>query len=330
MKRFLFLFSFLWCFCADAQFAPQSGILGTTALHKTNTSIKGWATGCEIFRGYRNISDKSMGLTIAGDHSAAIGLADGEIVSLGDSGVAVLSFSQPLYNGFGADFAVFENGFQNPTNLEESYMELAFVEVSSDGKNYFRFPATSNTNSAVQIEGVGQYMNARYVHNLAGKYIGQFGTPFDLEDLKGIEGLDINRIISIRIVDVVGSIAQYGTKDQNGQAINDPYPTPFPTGGFDLDALAAINIRSSSLPEIGSSTFSIYPNPAIDRVQVHLENNPTNDLVIVISDLMGKTVLQQKAILDNEMNIQFLKSGIYLLSIKDNFGIKCIGKFSKI
>lgn len=43
-------------------------------------------------------------------------------------------------------------------------------------------------------------------------------------------------------MDVVGSIAESNcTRDANQHKINDPYPTPFPTGGFDLDALGIIH-----------------------------------------------------------------------------------------
>ena len=74
---------------------------------------------------------------------------DGAIVSLGDAGVAVLTFSTPIRNGQGPDFAVFENAFSN------TFLELALVEVSSDGQNFVRFDAISNTDTTLQIGGFG-------------------------------------------------------------------------------------------------------------------------------------------------------------------------------
>jgi len=56
-------------------------------------------------------------------------MPDGYIVSLGDSGVADVTFAGAIYNGPGADFAVFENGFLNATNDSLAFLELAFVEV---------------------------------------------------------------------------------------------------------------------------------------------------------------------------------------------------------
>ena len=68
--------------------------------------------------------------------SLLVGAAQGDVVdvvSLGDGGEAVLYFNPPIKNGSGADFAIFENGFQ------DHYMEFGFVEVSSNGLDFFDF-----------------------------------------------------------------------------------------------------------------------------------------------------------------------------------------------
>ena len=313
-----------------AQFAPQVGITGSTGIHKTSLDFKAWANECTIERGYIDIADKSLGKTTLGDNTSALGLADGEVISLGDSGVATIHFAQAIYNGDGADFAVFENGFQNPANPEEAFLELAFVEVSSNGENYFRFPATSNTLSTLQIAGSGEYMNARLIDNLAGKYIAQYGTPFDLENLKGTTGLDINNISHIRIVDVIGAINGYQSTDRNGQKINDPYPTPFGTGGFDLDAVGAINIKATSISALNFTSTNIYPNPATDKLFVDLKIEANDNYSIIISDISGKKLSSQKATMHNEMDISMLHSGLYLINIISANTQQCIGKFSKI
>jgi hypothetical protein len=322
---FLFVSSF-----SKAQFAPQVGIWGTTAIHKSNTAFKAWASECTIHRGYMDIADKPLGKTILGDSANVFGIADGAVVSLGDSGVAVVKFAQSIYDGVGADFAVFENGFQNPANPEEAFLELAFVEVSSDGEHYFRFPATSNTNSSIQVRGSGDYMNARYIHNLAGKYIAQNGTPFDLSDLKGTVGLDLNNITHIKIVDVVGSVKSNQSFDRNGQKINDPYPTPFSTGGFDLDAVGAINIKSAGMSNISLAQTNIFPNPAREKVFVtfNLANSEASELVV--TDLSGKILLEQTIQQQNELNVENLALGLYLISIRTTNGYQCVGKFSKM
>lgn len=122
-----------------AQYAPPVGQLGSTAIHKDSITIIAWATQCTAVLGWQNIADHSLGKTTTGTSSSAIGIADNDVISLGDGGTAILQFAQAITNGPGPDFAIFENSFDN------FFLELAFVEVSSDGQNYFRFPAHSLT-----------------------------------------------------------------------------------------------------------------------------------------------------------------------------------------
>ena len=332
MKVYLsvFVFTFLLLPIAKAQFAPQVGVSGSMGIHKTSLLFKSWATQCSVQVGWLDIANKLAGKPILGDSTDAIGIADGNVVSLGDSGVATVKFVQPIFNGIGADFAVFENGFQNSDNLEEAFLELAFVEVSSDGEHFFRFPASSNTSTATQVKGAGDYMNARYINNLAGKYIAQYGTPFDLEDLKGIVGLDINNITHVRIIDVVGSIKAHQSFDHSGQIINDPYPTAFPTGGFDLDAVGTINIQGASISDVYLPDASIYPNPASDKLYIGLQFLIADNTEIILSDCTGKVVMRQKALNQNEFNMQNLAQGLYFILISQSGSTQCIGKCSKI
>ena len=74
-----------------------------------------------------------MGKASSGDTNSPLGKAgDGTILSLGDGGEATLTFSTPISNGQGADFAIFENSFS------ATFLELGLVEVSSDGQNFVR------------------------------------------------------------------------------------------------------------------------------------------------------------------------------------------------
>jgi hypothetical protein len=329
MKRLLVSFSLVLIgFSVHAQFAPQAGVSGTDAIHKGSTLIKGWANSCVVSRGRMDIADLSSGLVSVGSDADACGAADGMVVSLGDSGVATLSFNARIFDGPGPDFAVFENGFANPANPEESFMELGFVEVSSDGEHFFRFPSISNSGTATQVPGAGVYMNARLVHNLAGKYIAQYGTPFDLADLKGVSGLDLDRITHIRVVDVVGSIGTHASRDSKGQLVNDPYPTKFASGGFDLDAVAAINLVPSGIRDFSEAGFKIYPIPAFDELSVAGKESIAGTLLV--NDLQGRLLLQQAVSgAVSKINIGHLPAGTYFLSLNINDGSRCSGTFTK-
>ena len=273
-------------FKANSQtFAPAPGNNGTTAIKKDSSIIVGWANGVELTRGLMNKSNPSAGYASFGDKLDAINLSEkttNGVVSLGDSGVAILTFDRPIKNELGPDFAVFENGFV------DDFIELAFVEVSSDGLHYFRFPAMSEAPTNVQI-GPFSMSDCRYFNNLAGKYRIGYGTPFDLEELSGINGLDISKITHVKLIDVIGSIdPNFGTVDSQGKLINDLFPTEFPSGGFDLDAVGVIHQGPLGLEELDLS-YSIYPNPAKANLKINI-NQPSR---LRILDVVGNEILRK-------------------------------------
>ena len=222
-------------------FAPAAGQAGSTAVPATSPAIVAWATGFEdLVRGPLDIANPMGGNASFGTGDLALGPSVSgsfDVVSLGDGGRITLTFDQPLRDGPGYDLAVFENSFS------DTFLELAFVEVSSNGTDFFRFPAVSLTPTDTQI-GPFDALDPTNLHNLAGKYRGGFGTPFDLADLAGVSPLlNTSSVTHVRIVDVVGSInPMLGTLDSMNQLVNDPYPTAFSSGGFDLEAVAALHV----------------------------------------------------------------------------------------
>ena len=240
MKNFIFLIclsilSVLSCF---AQYDGAVGTEGCLAISKDDSRITSWAKGCQVTRGYQDIAIPENGVVSFGTIQNVLNTASEDAtdaISFGDGGYAVLTFDRPIINGSGYDFAIFENSFN------DFFLELAFVEVSSDGEHYIRFPAVSLTNAETQIGTFGS-LDPTKLHNLAGKYRIGWGTPFDLEDLQDSSNIDLMNIRFIKIIDVIGSINQnYATYDALGNIINDPYPTDFYSGGFDLTGVAVIN-----------------------------------------------------------------------------------------
>jgi hypothetical protein len=226
-------------------YAPAAGQPGSTAVAYNSPSIVAWADKVSsLVRGPRNIANPSLGLASFGTTADALGPAGTDstkVVSLGDGGSITLEFTRPIRNGAGFDLAVYENGFA------DEFLELAFVEVSSNGTDFYRFPSVSLTPTSTQIGAFGS-INPTDLNNLAGKYRVGFGTPFDLAELSGVSPLlDINSVSFVRVVDVVGSIDPvYGRVDSLGNLINEPYPTAFASGGFDLDGVAALHV----VPEV--------------------------------------------------------------------------------
>ncbi|WP_179348678.1 T9SS type A sorting domain-containing protein [Winogradskyella pacifica] len=298
-------------FVLQAQsYAPAAGEPGSTAISADSPVFVAWATDIELQRGHVDISNPTFehedsNYATYGTAEDALGSATNSVVSLGDAGEATLTFETPITDGDGFDFAVFENSFS------ATFLELAFVEVSSDGVNYFRFPSHSETQTETQIDGFGT-IDPTYINNLAGKYKGLFGTPFDLSDLEEDVLLDKNNITHIKIIDVVGSIdPAYARYDSFGNAINDPFTTPFYSGGFDLDGIGVINQQVLGVDDENLDTIAIYPNPASNKFYI----KTVEEVNVSIYNMLGKLVISEKVNANNTIEIASLKSGVYLVRI---------------
>jgi hypothetical protein len=288
------------------------------AIYKDSLIFKSWATTCTVTRGLQDFANPNGGYASVGAEINGTLKADNSVVSLGDKGTAILEFPIPIKNGLGPDFAVFENGFDSGTgSYINQFLELAFVEVSSDGINYVRFPSISKTNAFTQT-GAPDLTDAALLYNLAGKYVGNYGTPFDLDELKNNPLLDINNITHVKIIDVIGTIDLVkSSKDSLGNPINDPYATPFASSGFDLDAVGVINQNdlSTSITNSVKQILNVFPNPSSSKFNVTLLDNSLIGEELYIYDHTGSLITNQ--IITDNINIDASNwdNGIYYIRI---------------
>lgn len=221
---------------AAGPYAPAAGKPGTTAVHKDDAAFAAWATGYVDYVVGTNVDAQWQ------TPARALGKAVGDsydIVSLGNGGRITLTFAAPITNGPGWDFAAFENG------ITDGFLELGYVEVSSDGANFFRFPNHSLTASPVGAYGS---LDPTNLDGYCSKYRQGYGTPFDLSVLQDLSPLlDITRITHVRIVDIVGDGTYF---DSDGHVLYDPHPTTG-SAGVDLDA---VGVRYQ-LPEPATLTL---------------------------------------------------------------------------
>jgi hypothetical protein len=305
VKRLLFIcIGLLPCLELLAQYAPAVGQPGSTAMWKDSSLFVGWANEAQLIRGLRCVSMPDSGYADVGDEQSALGKAgENGVVSLGDSGIITLSFQQPIINGPDYDFAVFENSFL------DNFLELAFVEVSSNGEDFFRFPAHSLTQDSLQVSAF-DLIEPVWINGLAGKYRALWGTPFDLDDVPDNPILNKQSITHIRLIDVVGSIdSLYATFDTAGNKINDPWPTPFPSSGFDLDAVGVIHALTG-INESGQNGQWIYPNPVRNRLFFNYKDFYPP---YAIHHPDGRFVLRTQTV-DSFIDLSCLPSGIYIFS----------------
>jgi hypothetical protein len=247
-----------------------------------NPIFRGWATAVGSYEPAPDVwydwSDPTMALgPVTGDNI--------DIVSLGDlsqsqinqgvpPGRITLVFGNPydsndpshIRDVRGYDFVVFENAFLSTNTTGEGsiagemFAELGYVEVSSDGVNFARFPSISLTTGAVGTYGTIEISD---VFNLAGKHPNAYGvctgTPFDLSEIADdpnvVSGLvDINNISYVRIVDIPGSGNFHDDAVEYIDPVTRPdwdyYDTSHPvydawvtwgSGGFDLEAIGVLH-----------------------------------------------------------------------------------------
>ena len=291
-------------------FCGGVGTDGCNAIAANDNQIVAWATGVVLTRGPQMITNPDGLFASFGGDTNAIGPAtlnnSMDAVSLGDGGSALLTFERPIRNGEGPDFVVFEND-----NIG-TFLELAFVEVSSDGVHFVRFPATSLTPTDEQVGSFGS-VDPTFINNLAGKFKIGYGVPFDLEELADSANLNIDSIVYVRVIDVIGTIdPQYATYDAFGHIVNDPWPTNFASSGFDLTGVGVIHQKPVGIENHEMPQVFAYPNPCTGTLYIINENAEN----VALYDMNGR-LLQ---VVDNgdthiTLNMQSYPAGLYLLKV---------------
>ena len=211
----------------------------TQTLHAIDAAIPSnsplfseWANGVDATRTYF-APRGSTTISLTGFNS--LGDLDATQIAGGDSpGYLTVTFPTGVRNGVGPDFAVFENGFAfgTPNGL---FVELAYVEVSSNGVDFARFPSISTNVAPVTGSGSFAGYDMSNVYNLAGKHAAGYGTPFNLDDLSTdplvVAGaVNLANVQYVKLVDIPGNGAFL---DSEGNPILDNWITTG-SGGFDF------------------------------------------------------------------------------------------------
>ena len=268
MSKFFFVTSLFVCgfACSPAIAGIYSGPTDTVggidpAIPSTDSRFVEWANRIDPARtafaprGSTAINQSPTAFNHLGD-LAALEIANGV-----SPGYLTVTFPTGIRNGSGADFAVFENGFNFGTNsagVPGLFAEFAYVDVSTNGTDFARFPSIY-LNGGPLPGGFGSNFSAfdvTNVYNLAGKHAAGFGTPFNLDDLSGnalVTGgrLDLNNIQYVRLFDIPGNGSFL---DSQGNPIFDNWLTTG-TGGFDFRLGPGLGIgvlNVSAVPEPSS------------------------------------------------------------------------------
>ncbi|WP_418058819.1 hypothetical protein [Pimelobacter simplex] len=236
---------------------PPEAVLASAA------RVTGWATGYTNYLPGPNVTDNwktpenAVG-SIAGNPDDPYS-GNTTVVVLGDHGQITMTFANPIFDGPGYDFAVFENGFRVSGQLLD-FIELGRVQVSSNGTDFVEFDTGTTNTSPVAAYGGAP---ANKYGGIAGRDLNSYGTPFDLTALRNKTAVrsgkvDLDKITAVKIVDIVGD---GNDLDSFGRPIYDSFPT-YGSGGFDLRAVGAMNQRAAAVNPayakgLDSSTVSI-------------------------------------------------------------------------
>jgi hypothetical protein len=182
-----------------------------------------------------------------------------DVVSLGVDGTLTLGFDVTITDGPGADLVVSENGFFVGSGTDV-FSEVLYVEVSTDGVTFARFPSNYGLppGDLPPFGGapIGAYRGLAggtpVFANVDTNTIDPFnpvesgGEAFDLADLAGdpavLSGaVDLHAIHFVRLHDVVSGVSD----DSDGDKI---YDNGGSTGNADIDAVAVINSVGGSGP----------------------------------------------------------------------------------
>lgn len=198
-------------------------------------------------------------LALGGPRGGGSDSASIDTYNLGNGGSITLGFNdgdthRVIFNGPGNDFVVSENAFYQNDDPHKSFAEFMFVEVSTNGSDFARFPVYSSTLAAVgpfgTIDPDKTYCIAG-VHpvyaNVDDNTIDPFdpavagGDAFDLNKLVNnplVTGgqVDLSHIHYVRLIDIVGDGSSF---DAYGRPIFDP--TGPGIGGADVDSVAVVN-----------------------------------------------------------------------------------------
>lgn len=175
---------------------------------------------------------------LGGPQGQGLGAGSLDVLTLGEGGSVVLGFDVTIVDGPGADLTVWENGFV--VGGSSVFAEILYVEVSSNGTDFARFPTSYPGSGSKMGSFRGLSGGMPGLANVVTNTISPFdaavsgGESFDLADLASdplvTSGtVDLGAIAFVRLVDVLA-----GESDAQGVALPGD-------GAPDVDAVAVLN-----------------------------------------------------------------------------------------
>ena len=219
-----------------------------------------------------------------------------------------------IMNGTGGNTLISITNTIGPTNLDSYSMKIS-RDGNATWQETYTFP------SGLVIPDISSHIIANSQANPceSGSYdeINDMITDFDGNDTIGLFKNDV-------LIDILGTLGDGTTYASNTTLVRKPSidspNTTYTASEWDTSASntctdLGMHTQTLSVTTFDSETFSVYPNPTSgDIVYINTKNNVTITSARVY-DMTGKQVLQQ-ANPSNEINVQGLQKGIYILQLE--------------
>lgn len=200
------------------------------------------------------------------------------------------------------------------------------LKISNDGSGnwdtVYTFPA--NTILSFGETYVIAHPNATICTSEIDEYNASI-TNFDGNDAIGLFKYDI-------LYDVIGDFGNSSTSINNDIFIKrEAMVGPIPNSSFDINDWNTYSNNGNCPSQLGIAdliilntedemitSFQMYPNPIkTNTLQFTAKNNQTIDSVSIL-DMNGRTVLNSSSIINNQLDIQNIKQGVYFVQIQSD------------
>lgn len=200
---------------------------------------------------------------------------------------------------------IWQGGISPPYSLSDTIIINYPVAINEN--------ITLNNNSYIFIDSLGGICGHHNITVLSGARILKLGI-LEIDSLK-IPGGIVNCLGNGEVIlTLSGIISNGGSFSVNGcpLSVGPWFNCVQPSFAFTLD-----------IEEIIETSFTIFPNPAHDRIQVNSENLKVKSLEIY--NLHGQKVKQIPSFKfqnSNKIDVSALDKGIYLIQIQTEYGIE--------
>ena len=216
------------------------------------------------------------------------------------------------------------NMTNNPIDLSDYSVKISY-DGSATWDAVYTFPANS------VVPSLESFIIAHPSFSICSDIITNFGIGIDYNaNLTNIDGNDAIGLFKYDILyDTIGILGNNATHTNTDQFIKrDAYVATIPSTSFNVNtwAIGASNgscpssfgFPNMALLSVGDqelNSFQIYPNPTNGNVIYIDTQNNAEISKIRVYDMTGKQVLQQTNS-SNEVNIQKLQQGMYILQLQ--------------